>query len=122
MIDICKRIKVDSFIQNMANGYDTVLEEGGAKPSTGQRQLLALARALASPAEILIFDEATANIDTETEQLIQEAIDFAMTQKTSILIAHRLSTIKHAENIIVLQNGGIVDSGNHTELLSRPGL
>lgn len=122
MIDICKRIKVDSFIQNMANGYDTVLEEGGANLSTGQRQLLALARALASPAEILIFDEATANIDTETEQLIQEAMDFAMTQKTSILIAHRLSTIKHAENIIVLQNGGIVDSGNHTELLSRPGL
>ena len=122
MIDICQRIKVDNFIQKMTNGYDTILEEGGANLSTGQRQLLALARALASPAEILIFDEATANIDTETELLIQEAMDFAMTQKTSILIAHRLSTIKHAENIIVLQKGEIIDSGTHEELLSHDGL
>lgn len=122
MVDICKRIKVDSFIQQMPNGYDTILEEGGSNLSTGQRQLLALARALASPAEILIFDEATANIDTETELLIQQAMDFAMTQKTSILIAHRLSTIKHAENIIVLQKGEIVDSGNHDELIAHGGL
>ena len=122
MIDICKRIKVDSFIKQMPNSYDTILEEGGSNLSTGQRQLLALARALASPAEILIFDEATANIDTETELLIQQAMDFAMTQKTSILIAHRLSTIKHAENIIVLLNGEILDSGNHDELIAHGGL
>ncbi|MCH2205104.1 MAG: ABC transporter ATP-binding protein/permease [Lentisphaerales bacterium] len=122
MIDICKRIKVDSFIKQMPNSYDTILEEGGSNLSTGQRQLLALARALASAAEILIFDEATANIDTETELLIQQAMDFAMTQKTSILIAHRLSTIKHAENIIVLLNGEILDSGNHDELIAHGGL
>jgi ATP-binding cassette, subfamily B, multidrug efflux pump len=122
MFEICKKIKVDSFIQQMPNGYDSILEEGGSNLSTGQRQLLALARALASPAEILIFDEATANIDTETELLIQQAMDFAMTQKTSILIAHRLSTVKHAANIIVLQNGVIADSGSHQTLIEHGGL
>jgi ATP-binding cassette subfamily B multidrug efflux pump len=122
MIDICKKIRAHDFISAMPNGYDSTLEEAGGNLSTGQRQLVALARALTSPAEILIFDEATANIDTETEILIQEAMEFAMTQKTSILIAHRLSTIKHASNIVVLQSGSITDQGTHIELLSRPGL
>ena len=122
MIEICKKIHAHEFISVMDEGYDSTLEEGGGNLSTGQRQLIALARALASPAEILIFDEATANIDTKTELLIQEAMDFAMTLKTSIIIAHRLSTIKHADNIIVLQNGKISDQGNHEELMTRPGL
>lgn len=122
MKDICKKINIHEFIEQMGNGYDSQLEEGGSNLSTGQRQLIALARALASSAEILIFDEATANIDTETEQLIQNAMDFAMTQKTSILIAHRLSTIKHADNIIVLQNGNIAESGSHDELIEQDGI
>ena len=122
MIEICKKIHAHEFISAMDQGYDSLLDEGGGNLSTGQRQLIALARALASPAEILIFDEATANIDTKTEMLIQEAMEFTMTQKTSILIAHRLSTIKHASNIVVLQKGIISDQGTHRELLARPGL
>ena len=122
MMDICKKIRASEFIERMPEGYDSLLEEAGGNLSTGQRQLIALARALASPAEILIFDEATANIDTETEILIQQAMDFAMTQKTSIVIAHRLSTIKNADKIIVLKDGGIADSGSHEELMSREGL
>ena len=122
MIEICKKIHAHEFISAMDQGYDSLLDEGGGNLSTGQRQLIALARALASPAEILIFDEATANIDTKTEMLIQEAMEFTMTQKTSILIAHRLSTIKHASNIVVLQKGIISDQGTHQELLARPGL
>jgi ATP-binding cassette, subfamily B, multidrug efflux pump len=122
MNDICDKIKINDFIKNLPNGYDSILEEGGSNLSTGQRQLIALARALASPAEILIFDEATANIDTETELLIQQAMDFVITQKTSIIIAHRLSTIKHVNKIIVLKSGTIVDQGTHEELLSHAGL
>lgn len=122
MISICKKIDAHGFISSMPDGYNSVLEESGGNLSTGQRQLIALARALASPAEILIFDEATANIDTTTELQIQKAMDFAMSTKTSIIIAHRLSTIKNVEQIIVLQNGVIIDQGKHKELLTRPGL
>jgi len=122
MIEICKKIDAHEFISSMPEGYDSTLEEAGSNLSTGQRQLIALARALASPAEILIFDEATANIDTKTELQIQKAMDFAMSTKTSIIIAHRLSTIKNAEKIIVLQNGNIIDEGNHQDLISREGL
>ena len=122
MINICKKIDAHDFISSMENGYDSMLLETGSNLSTGQRQLIALARALASPAEILIFDEATANIDTTTELQIQKAMDFAMATKTSIIIAHRLSTIKNVEKIIVLQKGEIVDQGSHKELIAREGL
>ena len=122
MIKICKKIDAHDFISAMDDGYDSLLEETGSNLSTGQRQLIALARALASPAEILIFDEATANIDTKTELQIQKAMDFAMSTKTSIIIAHRLSTIKNAENIIVLQKGEIIDQGSHKDLISRDGM
>lgn len=122
MISICKKIDAHEFISAMDKGYDSMLQETGSNLSTGQRQLIALARALASPAEILIFDEATANIDTATELQIQKAMDFAMSTKTSIIIAHRLSTIKNVEKIIVLQKGKIIDSGTHQELISREGL
>ena len=122
MINICKKIDAHNFICSMEKGYDSMLQETGSNLSTGQRQLIALARALASPAEILIFDEATANIDTTTELQIQKAMDFAMSTKTSIIIAHRLSTIKNVEKIIVLQKGEIVDQGSHKELITREGL
>ena len=88
----------------------------------GQRQLIALARALSSRANILIFDEATANIDTQTEIMIQKALAYVMQKKTTILIAHRLSTIRDVDTIVVIHKGRIVDQGDHNELLARPGL
>ena len=120
--DICRDIMADEFIRQLPDGYSTVLDSEGTNLSMGQRQLIALARALASPAEILIFDEATANIDTRTEIMIQKALDYVMQHKTTILIAHRLSTIRDADSIVVLQKGQIVDRGSHEELLARPGL
>jgi len=120
--EICRDIMADEFIRQLPDGYRTMLESEGTNLSMGQRQLIALARALASPAEILIFDEATANIDTRTEVMIQKALDYVMQQKTTILIAHRLSTIRDVDTIVVLHKGQIVDRGSHAELLVRPGL
>ena len=120
--DICRDIMADEFIRQLPDGYRTVLDSEGTNLSMGQRQLIALARALASPAEILIFDEATANIDTRTEIMIQKALDYVMQRKTTILIAHRLSTIRDVDTIVVLHKGQIVDRGSHAELLARPGL
>jgi ABC-type multidrug transport system fused ATPase/permease subunit len=119
---VCEKIQADRFIRNLSDGYDTLLASDGSNLSMGQRQLVALARALVSDAEILIFDEATANIDTETELMIQNALDYAMQQKTVILIAHRLSTIRDVDEIAVMHHGRIIDQGSHDVLLSRPGL
>jgi ATP-binding cassette, subfamily B, multidrug efflux pump len=120
--EICRKIQADAFIERLPDGYDTLLESEGANLSMGQRQLIALARALASDARILIFDEATANIDSETEILIQKALAYVMREKTTILIAHRLSTIRDAGQIIVLNQGQIVEQGSHPELLAADGL
>lgn len=122
IIEICRKIHADAFIDRLPDGYDSVLESEGANLSMGQRQLIALARALASDARILIFDEATANIDSETEILIQQALAYVMREKTTILIAHRLSTIRDAGHIIVLNHGQIVEQGSHRELLASNGL
>ena len=122
IVEICRKIHADAFIERLPEGYDTVLESEGANLSMGQRQLIALARALASDARILIFDEATANIDSETEILIQQALAYVMREKTTILIAHRLSTIRDAAHIIVLNHGQIVEQGTHRELLRSDGL
>jgi ATP-binding cassette subfamily B protein len=119
---VCKEITADDFIRRLPRGYDTVLETGGASLSMGQRQLIALARALVSGAQTLIFDESTANIDTQTELMIQRALDFVMTQRTTIIIAHRLSTVRHADNIIVLADGRIVQQGSHAALVQEEGL
>jgi ATP-binding cassette subfamily B protein len=119
---ICRDITADAFIQALPHGYDTPLASGGSNLSMGQRQLIALARALASGADLLVFDEATANIDTETERLIQQALDSVMAHRTTILIAHRLSTIRHVDNIVVMHHGRIADSGSHDELMNRTGL
>jgi ATP-binding cassette, subfamily B, multidrug efflux pump len=115
--DVVERAGLQHFVKSLENGYESILDEGGESLSAGQRQLVALMRALVSPAQILIFDEATANIDTETERLIQSTINFAMTKKTVIIVAHRLSTIRDAHQIAVLLKGELNGLGTHAELI-----
>ncbi len=110
------------FIEKLPGGYDEYVTERGATLSAGQRQLLSFARTLAHDPTILILDEATANIDTETEQWIQEAIERLMRGRTTIMVAHRLSTIQHADRIIVMHHGRIRESGTHQELLAMNGI
>jgi len=110
------------FIERLPGGYDYLVGERGVKLSTGQRQLIAFARTLAADPRILVLDEATANIDTETEQLIQDAIEKLMTGRTSIVIAHRLSTIQHADRILVMHHGELKELGSHQELIAQDGI
>ncbi|MGL5149268.1 MAG: ABC transporter ATP-binding protein [Clostridium sp.] len=119
--EACKAVNAHSFISKLEDGYDTNVNERGSRLSLGQRQLLAFARTLISNPKILILDEATANIDTETELLVQEGIKKLMEGRTSIVIAHRLSTIRDCDKIFVLSQGEIVESGNHEELLAKKG-
>lgn len=116
-----KTVGAHSFIMNLPKGYDTEVEERGNILSMGERQLLSFARAILSNPRILILDEATASIDTETELKIQEAIKTMMTGRTSFVIAHRLSTIRHADKIVVLDHGKIVEMGNHSSLMKKRG-
>ena len=118
----CRAVSADSFILRLPRAYDEKVTERGSTLSAGQRQLLAFARALAFDPDILILDEATANIDTETEQLIQAALKEVTQNRTTLVIAHRLSTIQHANKIIVLHKGEIVEMGNRQELLDKGGL
>lgn len=117
-----KTVNAHQFIGNLPKGYDTQLSERGQNLSQGQRQLLAFARVLAANPEILILDEATANIDTETELLIQDALKKLTRGRTSILIAHRLQTIQEADQILVLHNGQVEELGMHTELMQNKGM
>jgi ATP-binding cassette subfamily B protein len=117
-----RHVNAHTFITQRAGGYDAVLQERGAGLSTGQKQLLALARAIAqNPDILLILDEATASVDTETELLIQDALQKLMKERTSIIIAHRLSTIRHADHILVLRQGQVVEQGSHRALLDQNG-
>ena len=109
------------FIEEMENGFDTILGEGGVRVSGGQRQRIAIARALLQDPDILILDEATSDLDSVTEQLVQEALERLMRNRTVIAIAHRLSTIEHADKVAVLEDGEIVERGSYDELLAREG-
>ncbi len=113
--------KIDNFIESLPQGYDTILKDGGSSISKGQKQLLTIARAMLLDAPMLILDEATSNVDTQTERQIQEAMLNLMRSRTCIVIAHRLSTIKNADRIIVLRQGQVVESGTHQELMARGG-
>lgn len=122
VIRASQNVNAHKFIEKFDNMYDEEVKERGATLSAGQRQLLAFARALAYNPSILILDEATANIDTETEQLIQDALKKITKNRTTIVIAHRLSTIQHADMIVVLHKGKIRETGTHQELLSKKGM
>jgi len=116
-----KAANAHSFIMELPRGYDTLLGERGTRLSGGQRQRLAIARALLTDPPILILDEATSALDTESERLVQEAVDRLLQGRTVFVIAHRLSTITHADQILVLERGEIVERGTHAELLARRG-
>ncbi len=119
--NVCKTASVDHFIRTLPDGYDMVLNEEADNISGGQKQLLTIARVILKDPKILILDEATSSVDTRTEILIQKAMDKLMEGRTSFIIAHRLSTIKNADLILVMDNGDIVEQGNHEELLKKNG-
>jgi len=121
VIAAAKIANADEFIVKLADGYDTNIGDRGSKLSGGQRQRLSIARAVLKNPPILILDEATSALDTESEKLVQDAIHKLMQNRTSIVIAHRLSTIQHADTIVVMQDGKIIEKGKHAELISRNG-
>ncbi len=121
IVAAAKAVGAHDFIMAMKDGYDTPVEEGGAILSVGQRQLISFARALLAAPRILILDEATANVDTQTEELIQRALVTLLKGRTAFVIAHRLSTVVHADRILVMERGQIIEEGTHAELLSKGG-
>lgn len=119
--EVCKKARIHSFITRLPQGYDTLLTDNAVNISKGQKQLLTIARAMLSPSPMLILDEATSNVDTRTELLIQSAMTELMKGKTCFVIAHRLSTIKNADKILVMDGGNAVEQGTHSELMYKKG-
>jgi len=122
VIAAAKAVGAHDFVMRLKNGYDTSVEEGGATLSVGQRQLISFARALLADPRILILDEATSSVDTQTEQIIQKALATLLKGRTSFVIAHRLSTITNADKIVVIHDGKIIEQGTHIELLVKQGM
>lgn len=120
--EVCKAAKIHSFITCLPQGYDTYLTDNAVNISKGQKQLLTIARAMLSDSPMLILDEATSNVDTRTEQIIQSAMTSLMEGRTCFVIAHRLSTIKHADNILVMEEGNVVEQGTHESLMAAGGV
>lgn len=116
-----KAVSADTVVEHLENGYDSDVGEGGDKLSTGEKQLVSFARAVLADPAIFVLDEATSSIDTQTEQLIQNATLNLLKGRTSFLIAHRLSTIRQADLILVVKDGKIVEQGKHEELLKKGG-
>jgi len=116
-----KAARIDSFIESLPDGYNTVITDDGINISKGQRQLITIARAMISNSQMLILDEATSNVDSRTEIKIQHAMNELMKNKTSFVIAHRLSTIQNADVILVIRDGKITESGTHDELMVQNG-
>jgi ATP-binding cassette subfamily B protein len=122
VLDLSKQLKITEFVEKLPNGFETQIGENGAMLSGGQKQRIAIARALYKNPEILLMDEATSSLDTNSETIVKNVIDdFKTKGKTVIIIAHRLSTIANADQILVIENGKIVESGNHPELLNQKG-
>ena len=121
ILQVCRYVNADKFIDKLDHGLDEEVRERGNNFSAGQRQLLSFARTIIHKPSVMILDEATANIDTETELLIQDSLEKMRSVGTMLIVAHRLSTIQHADNIIVLSHGKILEQGNHQELLARHG-
>lgn len=122
VIEAARIVGADKFIETLPDKYDEEVKERGATLSVGQKQLISFARALAYNPKILILDEATSSVDTETEHLIKNAIEKLLVGRTAIVIAHRLSTIQNADKIIVLHKGEIRETGNHQQLLAKKGI
>ena len=118
--EVCKIVGLDHFIRTMPKGYNSFVSDNDSV-SAGQRQLLTIARSMINDSPFLILDEATSNVDTRTEELVQKAMDKLTEGKTSFIIAHRLSTIKNADLILVMKDGNIIEQGSHNELMKKKG-
>ena len=121
VVAAAKAAMIHGFIKRLPQGYDTMIGDDGVTISKGQKQLLTIARAMLSDAPMLILDEATSNVDTQTEQQIQQAMRTLMAGRTAFVIAHRLSTIQNADNILVIRDGNIVEQGRHEQLMAQSG-